>query len=72
MNRVAMHPGETFILRFAICGDFCQHTLQSAPTEATPFGDLKPRSWLTRSGFLKQKSRGNHHAIGFYFVKSAL
>ncbi|MBF4992475.1 hypothetical protein [Methylophilus sp. QUAN] len=28
------------------------------------------RSHRVFGDFLKQKSRGNHHAIGFYFVKS--
>lgn len=50
-------------LYFPICGDFHQHAAPyssyNALTEATAFGD-----------FLKQKSRGNHHAIGFYLVKS--
>jgi|GEM_PF-1885690 hypothetical protein len=51
------------------------NTLHLATADAT-HSQKPPRLMIcppinaTDQGFLKQKSRGNHHAIGFYFVKS--
>jgi hypothetical protein len=51
---------------------FVHLSKQNALTEATPVSDIHPDESFKFQDFLKQKSRGNHYAIGFYFVKSEL
>jgi len=61
---ISMHLPNAQRLYFLICGDFHQHAASIYPVATH---SQKPPRF---SDFLKQKSRGNHHAIGFYFVKS--